>query len=147
MGDCSECYKNHWAEPWMRDVRDGCILAFLKERASLLPSAYSSPSGHLGRRSYCKTMSNCEAKSNFPSIGNANHQFRHHCWANKTKFIEKDGHFLERLGSMLSNTYHHIFWFISRWGWIKSSHPKVLKTSPSNHNTFQRNRVSYTIIL
>lgn len=39
-------------DAWMRDVRDGWIRALLNERASLLPSAYSSPNGHLGRKSY-----------------------------------------------------------------------------------------------
>lgn len=41
----------------MMDVSDGCILALFKERASLFPREYSSPNGHLGRKSNC-TMVN-----------------------------------------------------------------------------------------
>lgn len=53
LGDAD--YSCCCTEAWTRDVRDGWMRAVLIERASLLPSAYSSPNGHLGRRSnWCR---------------------------------------------------------------------------------------------
>lgn len=47
-------------DAWMIDVRDGWIRAVLRERATLLPSVYSSPNGHLGRTSYWGNNRTCK---------------------------------------------------------------------------------------
>lgn len=57
MAQCMDPYQGDCCciDAWMIDVREGCIRAFLKDRASLLPSANSSPNGHRGRKSYIKS--------------------------------------------------------------------------------------------
>ena len=102
----------------MIEVREGWTRAVLRERASLLPCAYSSPRGHLGRRSYY----------NSPHTTHINH--------------------LESFKNVLSfvlRTYHVIIRFNCRWRWIESSHKKMLETSPSHHYSCERERDYRTV--